>query len=86
MLLLLATSRRLLMMSLSLKFNDWGVAMKYRLPLIHHACIGVLLLLGSVSPSEAATRPNILFILTDDQGPHAASYLGNKETANSASG
>ncbi len=26
-----------------------------------------------------AARPNILFILTDDQGPHAASYLGNKE-------
>lgn len=32
-----------------------------------------------VISSVYAGRPNILFILTDDQGPHAASYLGNLE-------
>ncbi|RLS56553.1 MAG: DUF4976 domain-containing protein [Planctomycetota bacterium] len=29
--------------------------------------------------AEPVARPNILFILTDDQGPHAAGYLGNPE-------
>ncbi len=45
----------------------------------HRLLPGLFLLLGCVLPCRAETRPNILFILTDDQGPHAASYLGNKE-------
>lgn len=40
--------------------------------------VGVLFLAGGI-PIDGADRPNILFILTDDQGPHAASYLGNRE-------
>ncbi len=53
--------------------------MSSRLSIIRYASVAILLMLGSTVPGWAATRPNILFILTDDQGPHAASYLGNKE-------
>jgi choline-sulfatase len=42
------------------------------------ACLALVALVG-VTREASAARPNILFILTDDQGPHAASYLGNKE-------
>ena len=41
-------------------------------------CVALLCLVGVASEAPAA-KPNIVFILTDDQGPHAASYLGNKE-------
>ncbi len=41
-------------------------------------CFAMLSSLTVIGGTEAA-RPNILFILTDDQGPHAASYLGNQE-------
>lgn len=47
--------------------------------IMRYVSVAILLILGSDGPCGAGTRPNVLFILTDDQGPHAASYLGNKE-------
>jgi N-sulfoglucosamine sulfohydrolase len=41
--------------------------------LIH--TLAVLALATTATPADAATRPNILFILTEDQGPHM-SFLG----------
>lgn len=49
---------------------------------MRHFWLGCLICLGvaiSAPAADPAPRPNILFILTDDQGPHAAGYLGNSE-------
>ena len=53
--------------------------MSFDLTPLRYACVAILLILACGGLSWAEEKPNILFILTDDQGPHAASYLGNKE-------